>query len=351
MFCDNLLSVNSNNSSLCYEQQNKNRQTWLDVLKGIGIILVIYGHVYQNEIFVQFVYAFHMPLFFVAAGWLYKEYDVIYYVRHKFYTVLIPYYSFGMITIIYWQIIERRFRSSEMSFGGAILGLIRGQFDYLDFNVHLWFLPCFFLTVVIYNYLRKILGKRVTFVIVLLMSLTYIFVTLPPMFYCFDWVFKYIGFYAIGNVLAECNKDKVIREWWWLIIAGVLLVIVFVMTCYDLNNGIGWFIVGTLGTIALMICSMLVQTLNERNIILKLLEFCGKGSLLVLCIHGPVYRVLIKLFAIVLHINTDGIRENFFFSMIVVIFTLIICSIGYLLCLKIFPWMIGKPVKKVYSSK
>lgn len=49
--------------------------------------------------------------------------------------------------------IERRFRDSDMSFMDSLLGLFSGCYDNLDFNVHLWFLPCFFVTVVLFNVL------------------------------------------------------------------------------------------------------------------------------------------------------------------------------------------------------
>jgi len=55
------------------------RQLWLDVARGIGIVLVVHGHVVNGLadagilqgawVFTTFlVYCFHMPLFFVAAG-------------------------------------------------------------------------------------------------------------------------------------------------------------------------------------------------------------------------------------------------------------------------------------------
>lgn len=44
------------------------RLPWLDVLKGIGIILVAIGHIYHNQVIFNWLYSFHMPLFFFAAG-------------------------------------------------------------------------------------------------------------------------------------------------------------------------------------------------------------------------------------------------------------------------------------------
>ena len=104
------------------------RQSYLNILKGIGIFLVAFAHIFSNNISFNWIYSFHMPLFFFAAGWLY--------------------FFFGSLTLLYWQIIERRFRDSDLNFVQSLFGLVSGQYDYLDFNVHLWFLPCFFTVVV-----------------------------------------------------------------------------------------------------------------------------------------------------------------------------------------------------------
>lgn len=135
---------------------------------------MVLGHVYDILWFHHFVYAFHMPLFFMAAGWLYKTKPAISYAKHRFFTVMVPYFSFGFFTLLYWQLIERHFRASDMTFFQSLLGLIRGEYDFLDFNVHLWFLPCFFLTVVIYNGLRNVVGRRGTYIVAVVLSAVYV---------------------------------------------------------------------------------------------------------------------------------------------------------------------------------
>lgn len=41
----------------------------LDILKGIGIILVVVGHMIGNQLYIRpWIYAFHMPHFFHAIG-------------------------------------------------------------------------------------------------------------------------------------------------------------------------------------------------------------------------------------------------------------------------------------------
>ncbi|MCD7847499.1 MAG: acyltransferase family protein [Oscillospiraceae bacterium] len=269
MLTESLRGYNHNLNSPYGESNStiSHRLVWLDVLKGIGIILVVLGHVYKNAVFYNFVYAFHMPLFFFAAGWLYKEKPILSYIKHRFYTVMVPYFSFGAVTLIYWQLIEQRFRSSDMSFLQAVVGILRGEFATLDFNVHLWFLPCFFLTVVIYNILRNLVGKKRTYVIVVFLSVVYLIdaytqVGLPSLLWGLDCVFKYIAFYALGNWMSEKevearvesgNKTRLVA------IATALLVIVFVLALFNLTGGILWFVTGTIGTMAVALYSILIS--------------------------------------------------------------------------------------------
>lgn len=79
-------------------------------------ILVVIGHIYSNQTIFNWLYSFHMPLFFLAAGWVYKEKTVLADIKRRIQTIVIPYFSFGFLVLIYWQLMERKFRDSDMSF-------------------------------------------------------------------------------------------------------------------------------------------------------------------------------------------------------------------------------------------
>ena len=46
----------------------KTRNPVFDIMKGIGILLVLIGHIPPGERLFHFIYSFHMPLFFIVAG-------------------------------------------------------------------------------------------------------------------------------------------------------------------------------------------------------------------------------------------------------------------------------------------
>lgn len=312
------------------------RLSWLDVLKGIGITLVVIGHIYSNQTVFNWLYSFHMPLFFFAAGWVYKEKTILTDIQRRIQSIVIPYFSFGCLLLIYWQLIEKRFRSSDISFENSLLGLFSGNYDKLDFNVHLWFLPCFFVTVVLFNILVNICGKRIAYIVCIFMSLIYVVLPMPELFWGFNRVFKYIGFYAIGTFLAKKVARKVIdKRLRTGIIAGILVVVNLLLSYLNLTKGIMWYITALIGVAGVILISRLI---NEN----KILQYLGQISLIILCIHGPIYRIVVKVISIPTHLSTDAVRENFLLVILVVAITLAVCSVAYEIVVRIFPWMVGK---------
>ena len=47
------------------------RELWIDILRGIGILLVVLGH--TNPPFKRIIYSFHIPLFFILSGFLWND--------------------------------------------------------------------------------------------------------------------------------------------------------------------------------------------------------------------------------------------------------------------------------------
>lgn len=53
--------------------KKSNRNTVISIAKGIAIILMVIGHAEGPELFTNFIYTFHMPLFFIAAGYFFSR--------------------------------------------------------------------------------------------------------------------------------------------------------------------------------------------------------------------------------------------------------------------------------------
>ena len=79
------------------------RIEWIDSVKGFGIILVILGHMAIPEMARQFIFSFHMPLFFFVSGYLYKGGGAsLKYVLRKIDALIIPYVLYSFIALAVW---------------------------------------------------------------------------------------------------------------------------------------------------------------------------------------------------------------------------------------------------------
>lgn len=134
------------------------RQPGIDVLKGIGIVAVVVGHITYNRALVAQIFMFHMPLFFLAGGWLHDAATPQRaYLKAKARSLLVPYASF---LVILWPLelmlavpagaAGGRWTwpllAEPMLFGGGLLTGFAGVF---------WFVTCYFLTQQLVHFLLR----------------------------------------------------------------------------------------------------------------------------------------------------------------------------------------------------
>ena len=48
------------------------RIDWIDIAKGLAIVLMVIGHTIPNNHFITLIFSFHMPLFIFLSGFVYK---------------------------------------------------------------------------------------------------------------------------------------------------------------------------------------------------------------------------------------------------------------------------------------
>ena len=77
----------------CLEKQNTGlRINQIDILKGLAILLLIIGHCLSGKstMLTNFLYSFHMPLFFFCSGFLYKKRSIKNVLFKSFFRLIIP---------------------------------------------------------------------------------------------------------------------------------------------------------------------------------------------------------------------------------------------------------------------
>lgn len=102
------------------------RNLFIDILKAVLIILVVIGHCIQfgsgkgylnstsffnNKLFI-FIYSFHMPAFMIISGYLFglsKKTNAINVIKNKINHLLIPIFTWAILTTIIFAIKEETF--------------------------------------------------------------------------------------------------------------------------------------------------------------------------------------------------------------------------------------------------
>ena len=78
------------------------RIEWIDVAKGICIVLMVVGHTRLPSIISNWIWSFHMPFFFFISGMTFKvgNYKSLnFFLYRKLRTLLVPFFVFSILVI------------------------------------------------------------------------------------------------------------------------------------------------------------------------------------------------------------------------------------------------------------
>ena len=140
------------------------RLNYLDMAKGIGIILVVAGHSgLCGDGLLAWLSSFHMPLFFVISGMLLSHRQeetrpLAQSARRKACSILLPYFTFSLIYLLI-ELIYRLWKHQELSLSAAVLQTV----SFYGISV-LWFLPALFAGELVFLLIRKKTGHLLTII-------------------------------------------------------------------------------------------------------------------------------------------------------------------------------------------
>jgi polysaccharide biosynthesis protein PslL len=289
------------------------RIEYLDIAKGIGILLVVLGH---NDfevisLFVQrLIYSFHMPLFFFLSGYFINASIPFFdFFKKRFNALLKPF--FFTIFLIYFTSVS----FEKMGFNTAMTRTIKslyGSGHYLDW-VQLWFLPHLFV-VSLYAFLfitliSKLRNRWVTWGM-LLVTLA-IAVPFLNTFYPFpisilgknyelfglpfslDLVLVTGFFFILGNEVRQVTTEKTFDNWLLLAGTGGIVLLLNILFPYEIDFNIRLyesFLVNTteaiLGILFILALSRQIERYTTR--LASFFKYLGNISLIILLFHVPM---------------------------------------------------------------
>ena len=277
-----------------------NRTTWIDISKGIGIILVIIGHTSIPNFLTILIFSFHMPLFFVISGFLFnkKKYldNFSNFIYKKSSTLLWPFYTFSLLTILI------NYTNSSLIINNENLtNLILGN-DSL--NTPLWFLTALFsVELLFFIALKYFKNSNYLLVIGLIITIGFINSIFFKLSFFFNLHIAFIAllFFTIGWLLKKYDYIRFINEISIKYILFISLLMIFIVfsneriDMYSMTFGnIIYFIIGSiLGSILIIFISLKV---SNKHFISQFLSFFGKHSLPLLAIHTIIPKLTKNIF-------------------------------------------------------
>lgn len=133
---------------------SENFNNKINLLKAIAILLVVSGHLEFSLIPMFPPYSFQVMLFFFIAGMLFNpKYSFFEYFKRRFKSLLIPYFLYAFfylaITALAAPFIRKFWGMKITWFNEIIIPFLTGH--QLDLISPLWFVPCLFITLIIYK--------------------------------------------------------------------------------------------------------------------------------------------------------------------------------------------------------
>ncbi len=315
----------------------------LDILKGIGIIMVLLGHTYIGDAPHMVIYNCHMALFFFVSGFFYKQRSVKEELSLSFKRLIIPFFFFLLLWTIEnlsLAVVTRTFES---------FAIFSSNYRFLDENcsylyASIWFLIALFLVRISFGIIFNAVNIDVIRIIICLCLyvLGYLLrvnqIDLPlfidtsfsvSIFFCLGYYFKKTGLFKIKIKLWQCS----------LLLAAYIAICLLLSPIVDLKTNVFplySIVLTSLGIYSLYQLSFEVE--SKGKVISSILKYLGCISLSLFGLH----RLFFKFFSIFL--ENMGVH-NIAVNVIVVVITIVcIIPIDRLLT-KYCPVVLGKSSK------
>lgn len=332
------------------------REDWIDSLKGIAIILVVIAHLnFISKELNQYIYSFHMPLFFFISGYLFKAEKYMnkgkVFLRRKTYSLIVPYLLLSVVTYIFYIIMDciyqPEIQNVEIFQKGALFNIYAVIYSLNGYliNTPLWFLPCLFITESWFLILRKY-SKNEYIILILIIFFSvigfqygnYIPFRMP---WGIDIAFTGIVFYSAGYFFKRNYEDILFRRNCSFIFILFLmhLILSFINPRVDMYKLIynNYFLFYTSAFTGILVYIYIFK-MAKRS---KILTFYGRNSLAILGFHYLIISILKYLLPPLFEQFNLLFNESVFF-VINLFFTLLLLIPLIIITDRYFPYIAGK---------
>ena len=130
------------------------RNGYLDLVRVVGTIAIVLGHIEALAPVPTLVYPWHVPIFFVLSGWLWREgRDLTTEIRGRAKSLLLPYVTwFAIVSLVYGAVLWSRGRDQTSKVEEQLPGGAHAVEPYSAF----WFVTALFVAVVLIRAMEKL---------------------------------------------------------------------------------------------------------------------------------------------------------------------------------------------------
>jgi polysaccharide biosynthesis protein PslL len=289
------------------------RIAYLDIARGIGILLVVLGH---NDLGAlspflhRLIYSFHIPLFFFLSGYfLNTSLLFLDFLKKRFHGVLKPYLF--TISLIYFASVS----FEKMGFETALVRILKslyGSINYIDWG-QLWFLPHLFVVslyafvfIAIANRLRNRWVKWGMLLGTLVISFLFLHTFYPFSITLFGNDYEVYGlpfsvdvvllsgfFFLLGKEVRQLTSETSFDNPLLLIGTGLALVVLNYIFPYRVDLAVRVYESLLVNTAEAILGILFVLALSRQielrtNRLATVLEYLGNIALIILIFHLPI---------------------------------------------------------------
>ena len=314
------------------------RLNYIDLAKGICILLVIIGHTHFS-IFIPGLDMIRMPLYFILSGLFFKDYGGIKALfKKKFNKILFPFIFFYLTSYLIFYLTEYAIPNLIISDAKGILDVFT-QRQY--FNGPIWFLLSLFFANIIFCII-SLLIKNLYIQLVIVLCIGYCGVWLgnnsvfiPLMI---DSSLTALPFFWFGFVLKKTpilypNKYDKFNVLIAFILYGIVIASYYLLGNMHISFHYNYIegsyslilIIASFGVISILLLCKSIKTL-------PFLTFFGRYSIIPLTTHHLVYRPLQLVIP----------HDELFGEAIIAFLTVMICFALIPLFIRFIPWAVAQ---------
>jgi fucose 4-O-acetylase-like acetyltransferase len=267
-----------------------NNIDWVDTLKGIGIVLVVIGHIYSGFIS-KFIFLFHMPLFFFISGFLFKKKESqMSYFKSKVWQLLVPY----SIYLIIFYLAFTDFPNTQSELIKYIVKPIFGGRALINETGVFWFVTCLFFTQQIAQYLISNFSEnKINIVIISSLIIAYLdsyFFSQYVIPLAFDVVFAALPFFYLGYIIRQKKYFPPLLL--LILISTVSVFLLFLYEDFRVNMkyvDYGIPIISLLGGLSIIFLIILIaKKISQYKTVRNFINLLGKASLTIMFLHQTI---------------------------------------------------------------